>query len=179
MISSGTVARSGEDGLAGAVQRGIGQFLEQRVRFAIRDAIALLDRGPADRLCEMAFAGARWAEEERVFALADEARGRELVQQRPIHLLVKVEIETVERAIGIAEARLFVAPIKEAVLPPLQFVAHERGDEIERRQPLGLGVPQARLQDVGHAREAELAQRAIEFSQIHVGSPVVRSIRSR
>ena len=76
----------------------------QRVRFAIDDAIALLDRGAADRLREMALAGARRAEEERVFALADEAGGGELVEQRAIHLLVEVEIEAVERAIGIAEA---------------------------------------------------------------------------
>ena len=101
------------------------------------------------------------------------------MQQGSVHLLVNVEIEAVERAIGIAEARLFGTPLKEAVLALLQFITHEGGDEIERRQPLSLGVPQARLQDVGHAREAELAQRAIEFSQIHVGSPVVRSIRSR
>ena len=69
----------GEEGLARAVERGVGEFLEQRVRFAIDDAIALLDRGAADRLGEMALAGARRAEEEGVFALADEAGGRELV----------------------------------------------------------------------------------------------------
>ena len=99
--------------------------------------------------------------------------------QGPIHLLVKVEIEAVERSIRIAEARLFVASVKESVLSSLQFVTHEHGDEIERGQPVGLRVPEAGLQDVGHAREAELAEGAVEFGHIHVGSPVVRSIRSR
>jgi len=101
-----------EDRLAGTVERGVRQFFQQRVRFTIRDTVALLDRSASDRLGEMAFPGARRAEEEGVLALADKAGRRELVQQRPVHLLVKVEIKAVERAIGIAEARLFVAPIK-------------------------------------------------------------------
>ena len=72
----------GEDGLAGAIQRRVGQFLEQRMRFAIRDTVALLDRGAADRLGQMAFAGARRAEEEGVFTLADEARAVEERQKK-------------------------------------------------------------------------------------------------
>ena len=72
-----------EEGLAGAVERRVGDLLEQRVGFTIDDAIALLDRGAADRLREMALAGARWAEKERVFALADEAGRRELVDAAP------------------------------------------------------------------------------------------------
>src|SRR5688572_4260602 len=68
-----------QDGLAGAIQRRVGQFLEQRVRFTIGDAIPLLNRRPADRLREMALAGAWWAEEEGIFPLADEAGRRELV----------------------------------------------------------------------------------------------------
>ena len=37
---------------------------------------------------------------------------------------------------------------------------------------LGLRLAQARLEDVGHAGEPELAERVIEFDEIHVGSPV-------
>ena len=47
------------------------------------------------------------------------------------------------------------------------------------RHLLGLGLAQARFEDGGHAGEAQLAERAIEFDEIHVGSPVVRSMRSR
>ena len=64
----------GEVLLAGAVERGVGDLLEQRVRLAVEDAVALLDRGAADGLGEMALAGAGWAEKERVLALRDEAR---------------------------------------------------------------------------------------------------------
>ena len=63
MISSGTVGQLREIRLAGAVERGVGDLLEQRVGLAIDDAIALLDRGAADRLGEMALAGAGWARE--------------------------------------------------------------------------------------------------------------------
>ena len=67
----------------------------------------------------MALAGAGRAEEERVFALADEAGRSQLVDERPIHLLVEIQIKPVERVIRITEASLFMAPGKEPVLPPL------------------------------------------------------------
>ena len=43
------------------------------MRLAVEDAIALLDGRAADRLGEMALAGAGRAEEEHVLALQDEA----------------------------------------------------------------------------------------------------------
>ncbi len=122
MISSGTAARSARYDLARAIERGVGEFLEQRVRFAIDDAIALLDHGAADGLGEMTLARPWWPEKERVFALRDEAAGGELVDQRAIHLLVEIEIEGIERAIGIAKARLFVPALEEAVLPAQELV---------------------------------------------------------
>jgi hypothetical protein len=84
-----------------------------------------------------------------------------------------------EGAIGIAEARQLVAPIEQPVLAPPEFIGHEGGDEINRRHLFRLRLVETCFQDGSHAREAELAQRAIEFDQIHDGSPVVRSIRSR
>ena len=105
MMSSGTVAEIGEEVLARAVERGVGDLLEERVGLAVDDAVALLDRGAADGLGEVALAGAGRAEEERVLALRDEARGGELVDQRAVHLLVEVEVEAVERAVRVAEAR--------------------------------------------------------------------------
>jgi hypothetical protein len=41
--------------------------------------------------------------------LRDQTARGELVDERAIHLLVEVEIEGVERAIGITKARLFVS----------------------------------------------------------------------
>ena len=99
----------------------------------------------------------------------DEAGGGELVDQRAVHLLVEVEIEGVERAVGVAKARLLEAPVEEAILAAQQLVADERGDEVERRLALGLRLAEPRFEDVGHAGEAELAQRAIEFDEVHVG----------
>ena len=71
----------GEDVLAGAVERGVGELLEQHVRLAVEHAMALLDGGAADGLGEVALAGAGRAEEERVLALLDEAAGGELVDR--------------------------------------------------------------------------------------------------
>jgi hypothetical protein len=132
-----------------------------------------------DGLSQMAFAGTWRTEEERVFALADEAGRGEVVDERPIHLLVEIEIKPVERAIPIAEAGLFVAAFKEPVLPPLQLVTDERGHEVEGRELLRLRVTQPGFEDVGHPREPEFAEGVIEFDEIHGRSPVLRSMRSR
>ena len=106
-------------------------------------------------------------------------RGGELVDERAIHLLVEIKVKGVERAFGIAKARELVAALEQAVLPPAEFVGDERGHEIDGRHLLGLRLAQPGVEDGGHAGEAQLAERAIEFDEIHCGSPVVRSMRSR
>ena len=120
---------------------------------------------------------ARWllpvpgrAEKQGVLALGDEARGGELVDQRAIHLLVEIEIKGVERAIGIAEARRACgggrgAGLGGAGVRRLTSVATRSSGAI----CLGLGVAQPGFEDVGHAGEAELPKRTIEFDEIHSG----------
>ena len=66
---------------------------------------------------EMALPRSLVAPERGILALRIGKRfGRQFVDQRAVHLLVELEIEGVERAIGIAEARLFQAALEEAVL---------------------------------------------------------------
>lgn len=96
----------GEEGLAGAVQGGVGQVFEQGVGLAIQHAMPLQNRRAAQRLREVALAGAGRPEQQDVLALGDEAAGRELVDERAVHVLVEIEIEGVERAVGVAEAGL-------------------------------------------------------------------------
>ena len=69
--------------------------------------------------------------------------------------------------------------LEEPVLPAQELVGDEGGDEIEGHHFLGLCLTEPRLQDIGHAGEAELAQGVIDFDEVHIGSPVLRSIRSR
>jgi hypothetical protein len=137
------------------------------MRLEVDDAAALLDRGLADRLGEMALAGAGRSEEERVFMLGDEARGGEVEDERTVQLPIEIEIEGVEGLGGIAKVRLRAAPGEQAILPPDEFIGDERGDEIERSLTLGLRLAEARIQDIRHAREAELAECAIEFGKRH------------
>ena len=96
-----------------------------------------------------------------------------------IHLFVEVQVKGVERAIGIAEARLLEPSCDEAVLSADEFIADQGRHQVDGGLLLGLGLAQARLEDVGHAGEAELAERVIEFDEIPAGSPVWRSMRSR
>ena len=142
------------------------------VRLAVGHAIALLDGRAADCLREMAPAGARRAEEERVFALLDEARRGQIVDECPIHLLVEIEIKALERPVGIAETGQLVPARQEPVFPSLELVGHERGDQIQWGQPLGLGMPESGFEDIGHAGEPEFSQRAVYFDEIHSEPPV-------
>ena len=93
------------------------------------------------RLRQVTLPGAGRAEKEHVFALCDEARGRQLVDERPIHLLVEIEIEGIEGAVRITEARLFVPPLEEPVLSAQELVGDEHRHEIDRCELLGLGMP--------------------------------------
>ena len=132
--------------------------------------MALQDGGAADRLREMTLAGAGRAEEEDVLALQDEAAGGQVVDQRAVHLLVEIEIEGVERAIG--DRGSAPAGCRRAMSRSCrrtQFVADERGDEIDGRLLLGLRLAEARVEACGHAGEPELAERVIEFDEIHAG----------
>ena len=128
----GHAGQLGEVGLAGVGERRFGELLEEGVRFAVDDAAALLDRGAADGLGEMTLAGPGRPEQQGVFALGDEAGGGELEDERAVDLLVEGEVEAVERAVGVAEAGLLVAPGEQPVLAALEFVGDERGDEVER-----------------------------------------------
>ena len=86
----------------------------------------------ADRLREVALAGAGRAEEERVLVLRDEARGGELEDERAIQLLIEIEIEGVERAWPDREsAPAVTAPREQAILAADELVGDERGDEID------------------------------------------------
>ena len=94
--------------LAGLGQGRLGELLEEGVGFAVDDAVALLDRGAADGLSQVALPRAGRADEQSVLALGDEAGGGELEDEGTVDLLVEGEVEAVERAFGVAEARLLV-----------------------------------------------------------------------
>src|SRR5690606_15891448 len=126
--------------LAFARELGVGQLLEEDVRLTVEHTVALLDDSQADGLGEVALAGAGRPEQERVLVLGDEAAGRQLEDEAAVHLLVKVEVEGVERAAGVAEAGLLDAPFEEAVLAAHELVGDERRKEVDRRELLGLRV---------------------------------------
>ena len=109
--------------------------------------MALLDRGEADRLGEMALAGAGGPRKSASSCCVDEAAGGELEDERAVDLLVEVEVEGVERLVRVAEAGLLDAPREQAILPARQLVADERGEEVDRRQSLGLRLEEPRLEE--------------------------------
>jgi hypothetical protein len=162
----------GEQHLSRAVDGGFGDLLNEQMGFAIDHAIAVLDRGAPDGLRQVALAGPWRPKKQGVFTLLDEACGGELVDQHAVHLFVEMKIKGSERPIRIPEAGEFVPTRQQAVLASLQFVGDEGSDEIERREPFGLGVTEPALEDVGHAREPQLAECTINFDEIHSEPPV-------
>lgn len=179
-MSSGNGGELGEVLLPSSVDGRLGEFLEQQVGLAVEDLVALLDGGVADALREVALACAGRPEEEGVLVLRDEVAGGEVEDKAPVELAVEVKVEGVEGLARVAEAGALHAVLEEAVLPALQLVLHERGDEIERRPVIGLRLDDAGLEGGGHARDAQLAQGAGNFGECHSGLLVVmRSMRSR
>ena len=167
MSSGGREVR--ERGLAGASQLGVGEVVDERVRFAVDDAMALLDDGQADGLREMTFPRAGRPEEQPVLVLSDEASRGELEDEPAVELAVEVEIEGVEGLADIAEAGVLDPALEEPVLATQELVADEGGEEIDRGQRVRLRLEQPRLQAGGHTGAAELAQRALQFDEIHRG----------
>src|SRR4029078_10753826 len=129
----------------------VSEVLEEHMRLAVADAVALLDRREADRLREMTLAGPGRAEEEHVFSPLDEAGGGELVDELPVRLLVEVEVEVVECLAGVAKSCLLDAPTEQAILATKQLVSDEHGQEVEMGLALGSGVLDAQLEHLGHA----------------------------
>ena len=93
--------------------------------------------------------------------------------------LLKSKSKVSSERLRVAKARLFVPALEQSVLSTQELVGHERRYEIDRRQLFGLGVAQAGFEDGRHARQAEFAEGVIELDEIHSGSPVLRSMRSR
>jgi hypothetical protein len=152
---------------AAAREGGIGELVEQHVRLAVEDAVAVMDEGAGEGLREMTLAGAGRAEEDRVLALAEETAGGELEDEAAIHLLVEVEVEAVERLVGVAELRLFEPASEQPVGAARELVLDEEREEVGGREVIGLGLEKARLEALGHAAEGELAERAEEFRELH------------
>ena len=83
------------------------------------------------------------AEQECVFALGNEPRGGELEDEGAVDLLVEGEVEAVERAVGVAKARLLVSPGEQPVLAALELVGDERREQVERAAPSARSGPGA------------------------------------
>ena len=59
--------------------------------------------------------------------------------------------------------------LEEPVLAAEELVGDERGDEVDGRHLLALGLAQPGFEDGGHAGQAEFPERVIEFDEIHSG----------
>lgn len=170
-MSSGTKAERGEAGLARAVDGGVGELLEQRVRLAVEHAMPLAQHRVADRLREVALAGAGRAEQKHVLVLRDEVAGGELADERARDLAIPIEVERIESAAGVAKRGLLDASLDQSIGAAGELVGDERCEEIDGRLLLGLRLHDAGLEGGGHAAEPQLVQGLGEFDRVHGVSP--------
>ena len=77
----------------------------------------------------------------------------------------------------VAKAGGFDAPLDQPVAPSLQLVVNEQADEIERSQVFGSGLLRSDRKRVGHAAEAQLPKRAVQFVGGHEGAPCVSVVK--
>ena len=107
--------------------------------------------------------------------------GGKIEDQATVHLRVEGEVKVIESLVRVAEAGVFAAPFEEAIGAPGEFVGDQRGEQVNGRHGLGLCLPQAGFEYAGHATEAELAQRLLQFDEVHSGwfSWALLSIKSR
>ena len=165
--------------MRGAVEGGVGEFLEQDVGFAVEDAVALLDGGVADGLRRWLLpvpAGPRKSASSRWSMKRAVARSKTRVR---FIFLLKVKSKLSSERSGSRKRACLRRRSSSRSCRRSEFVGDQRRDEVDGRHLFGLRLAQAGLQDVGHAGEAELAQARVEFDEVHVGSPVFWSMRSR
>src|SRR5580693_7078518 len=101
------------------------------MRFAVQHAIALLNRRLTNGLRQVTFASTSGAEEQRVFAPADECRGGQIEDQTAIHFWIEGEVEVIQSAVGVAEAGLFATAVEQAIRAAREFIGNKARDQID------------------------------------------------
>ena len=156
---------------ARAVGDGVGQFIEQDVRFAIQHSVALLDRSwpmACARWLLPVPPGPRNKASSRLLMKAPVARSK--TRLRFIFGL-KAEVEVIERPVGIAKAGLFAAAFEQTVGAAREFVGNQTGDQVDGRHGFGLSLAQAGFEHRGHAAQPELASARSSSMRFMIGSP--------
>ena len=77
--------------------------------------------------------------------------------QAAIHLRVEGEVEVVQSLVRVAEGGLFAPAIQQSLAAAGKLVAHQTGDQIDRRHGFGLRLVQSGFQHGGYAAEPELS----------------------
>src|SRR6266581_4106213 len=143
--------------LAFTLHDGFGEFLQQDMRLPIDHAIVLLDGGLTDGLSQVTFPCSSWPQEKCIFPLADEGTRSQIEHQAAIHLRVEGEVEVVQSLMRVAEGSLFAPAIQESLTAAGQLVAHQTGDQIDRRHGFSLRLTQSGFQHGGGTAEPELS----------------------
>src|SRR6202158_5290739 len=136
---------------------GLGQMIQQDMRFPVHHPVVLLNAGLTDGLGQVALFRPTGTQEKCIFPLADEGAGGQVKHQTAIHLRVESEVEVVQSLVRVAEGGLFAPAIQESLAAAGKLVIHQTRDQIDRRHGFGLCLAQSGFQHGGGAAEPELS----------------------
>ena len=92
------------------------------MRLTVDHPLALADDRLSDGLDQVGFPGAGRAQKQSVLMMGDERGRRQIEDRAPIHLLVEVEIEVVERFPRVGELRLLPPSFQQPLPATSQFL---------------------------------------------------------
>jgi hypothetical protein len=124
--------------------------------------VALQDRLVGDSLRNVRFAGAGFADDQRVVAGGDELQRVKLEAGLAGHFGIEAPVEFGEREF-LFEAGELVAAFNEPRLAAIQFVLQDQCEGFKEWLLRALGLQHARFKRVAHAGQAELSESPFDF----------------
>ena len=133
---------------------GLVDFVDQHMRFAIEDAVAMLDGDESERLGDMALAGARFTNEQRILPGVEELERGELEDLALGKLGVVRPVEVLQ-GLAFGEPGVAEAPLKQAAAAPIELILHEPGEAFEEVAVLGSDLQGALAQPLDKRQEPQ------------------------
>jgi hypothetical protein len=143
---------------------------ELGVGFDVPDVVTLQGGLVGHGLGDVALAGAGLADDQRVGAFGDELQGMQLEARLTWQLRVEAPVE-VGQGEALVELGMLEAPLGQARSAPVEFVLQHRSEGLQERLLRGLCLHQPGVQRLGNARQAQLAQGALDLIHGHGGKP--------
>ena len=129
-------------------------------------AVEHLEVGPerriSDGLGDVGLPESRGPQQEHIASFAHELRRGQLEDLGTVDLRVELPVEVLQR-LQVRELRQFLAPLKAAVVPDVEFVLEEQFQELSMGDAVDGRLVEAQFEAGGQSGQAELAAGVQEW----------------